>query len=154
MQTNRNHSAVSALTGYIFQYELANMMKEHLDFSNVVMESQVHGDYGVDITAEYRGKKVLIECKVSPIFSMNRLEQVLKQLSVYKSSKYKIVLAFPGELSSKQKSKLSEQDWLTVWDIDELSKIFHSQIRRSQSEELKDYSKKMSYLALQKKMNY
>ncbi|WP_059053627.1 restriction endonuclease [Paenibacillus senegalimassiliensis] len=137
MEPNRNYSAASALTGYIFQYELANMMKEHLDFSNVVMESQVHGDYGVDIAAEYRGKKVLIQCKVSPIFSMNRLEQVLKQLSVYKSSKYKIVLAFPGELSSKQKSKLSEQDWLTVWDIDELSKIFHSQIRRSQSEELK-----------------
>lgn len=137
MQSKQMYNATNALTGYIFEYELANMMKQHQDFSNVVMESLVHGDSGIDIIADYQGETVLIQCKVSPIFSKNRLEQVLKQLSVYKTSKDKVVLAFPGELSSKQKNELRKHDWLTIWDIDKLSKIFCSQIRRSQSEELK-----------------
>ncbi|MDL1164106.1 restriction endonuclease [Yersinia pestis] len=137
IQSKQMYNTTNTLTGYIFEYELANMMKQHQDFSYVIMESQGHGDSGIDIIADYRGETILIQCKVSPIFSMNRLEQVIKQLSVYKSSKDKVVLAFPGELSSKQKSDLRKHDWLTIWDIDKLSKIFYSQIRRSQSDELK-----------------
>ncbi|KAF6578401.1 restriction endonuclease [Paenibacillus sp. JJ1683] len=141
MPSKDMYAATNALKGYIFEYELANMMKQHKDFSNVRSESTIR-DTGIDIVADYRGETLLIQCKSSPIFSLSRLEQVLKQLSAYKLSKGKVVLAFPGELSSKQKSELNEYNWLTVWDIDKLSNIFYSQIKNSQSKELKDFFEK------------
>ncbi|WP_110930081.1 restriction endonuclease [Paenibacillus bouchesdurhonensis] len=126
------------LKGFIFEYELLNMMKQHKDFNNVKHENATL-DAGIDIIADYHGETLLIECKANSTFSSSRLEHVLNKLSLHKSSKGKMVLAFPGELSSKQKKKLSNYTWLNVWDIHKLADIFYEQIRNIQSEELREF---------------
>ncbi|WP_010500108.1 hypothetical protein [Paenibacillus elgii] len=128
-----------SLRGYIFQYELLNMMKHHPAFADVKTEVDLGNGESVDIVATYDSELLLIECRSGNYFSNGRLEEILKRLLRIKSSlsqPAKVILAFRGELTSIQTTKLSGY-MVNVWDINTLASLFSNQIQFIRDEELK-----------------
>jgi CRISPR/Cas system Type II protein with McrA/HNH and RuvC-like nuclease domain len=72
-------------------YFLQNLLDKHPDFRNITQEALISSEarYRADILAEQKitGKwtKVLIEIKTIPTFTKKRLDEIINQLTTYKS---------------------------------------------------------------------
>jgi len=130
----------SALRGYVFEFELLNMIRKHKEFSNINHEVLDKAGYLMaDIMTDYHGETLFIECKGATTFSLGRFEELLKKLEkIQGDSKNKRVLAFPGELTSLQQAKINNYNWLIVWDLNIIAAVFSQQIKDIQSIELRE----------------
>ncbi|MUG85699.1 HNH endonuclease [Paenibacillus timonensis] len=131
----RTHES-SHVKGFIFEYELLRMIRNHGSFSNV--QHEVNAEHA-DIKADLNGETLLIECKAASTFSDRRLDDVIKQLLIYQNSTpKKRVLAFPGELTALQMDRISDLKWLEVWDLNKIAALFSQQLKTIESYELRD----------------
>ncbi|CAM3260157.1 hypothetical protein [Moritella viscosa] len=114
---------------------LAEVMEKHPSYGSVSKDLLIGNEtrYRADILAD-RGDQgrvdcLLIECKLFPPSGQRPFEQILSQLTAYKSinTSYKLVLAIPATLKSEHLILLKNSD-IEVWDLEFLSKEFHSLI--------------------------
>ncbi len=140
MNENENTNSIK---GFIFEHELYKMICKHPDFTKIKVDDVFNGiTPPADILVEYKNQPYIIECNVLPVFSGDRLGDIIINITQYRKylkehSNAKLVLAFPGELNKYQHEQLSA-NMIEVWDINKIVEIFACQISEIQSVELKE----------------
>jgi hypothetical protein len=144
-----------------FTYFISQILEKRKDFRNIKQEvllsknTHFRGDIFIEQKIDNEWRKVLIELKVSPTFTSSRLNNILSQLSTYKSEideNVKIVLAFPGILTESDYS-LFKQKNIEIWDREFIRKTFKSEIEEIDNKLLQKYfSIKLPSLSIEKKL--
>jgi len=120
-------------------YFLQNLLDKHPDFRNIKQEALISSEarYRADILAEQKtnGKwtKILIEIKTIPTFTKKRLDEIINQLTSYKSyikGEIKLVFSFPGILPEDDNIKLRQSN-IEVWDRKFITQTFKNEIEKT-----------------------
>jgi hypothetical protein len=117
---------------------LVDLLRRNPEFSDTQTEARVSDGMIADLTTvmrrDRRPLRILIECRISASFTELGLHQTIAQIQRYRDqTKFDAyVLAFPGRISSVQRSLLERQD-IQCWDIDYITTTFPEQIKQSGS---------------------
>jgi hypothetical protein len=133
------HWSQEGLREYEFENYILQLVTLNENFRNVRHHARVSRRAWLrpDILAEERvegtWRSIIIECKSSATFTLERLNAAIAQLRVYRSlsPSSKLVLAFPGVLS-KQASQILRNSNIEIWDSSYLSHQFAYQIPKVQ----------------------
>lgn len=144
-----------------FVYFLSQILEKRKDFRNIKQEvllsakSHFRGDIFTEQKVNNKWVKVLIELKVSPTFTSSRLNDILNQLSAYKSEiggNVKIILAFPGILPESDYSILKQKN-IEIWDREYIRETFGKEIEEIDNKLLQKYfSIKSTSFSIEKKL--
>ena len=130
-----NNRGINGFREIEFVNFLAEAMDNHSSYRSMSTdvlignETRYRADILVDREEQGITDRLLIECKLFPPSGPRQFEKILSQLSVYKNlhTDYKLVLAIPATLK-KEHLHLLNNLGIEVWDLEFLSKEFHSLI--------------------------
>lgn len=133
------HGAIE-IREFEFMNALWTLMRAHREFSNLEYQPKYELDSRVllpDMVCDMNHQKIVIECKPTGPYSLQKVDTVIAQLERYGRAvgTTKQILAFPSDLLSKYTDRLHEAN-IEVWDLEAIGKIFRGQLSTIQDTKL------------------
>lgn len=125
-----------------FQHYLTTLLELHPDYSKIQLNMRINTKqrYIVDIFAQRKTEKLIIECKRYIELTISHLDAIIAQILKYQTllEKSKVVLAIPATLQEAELKILNKSN-IEVWDFNFIIKNFKQQIVDSPPSKLKDF---------------
>jgi hypothetical protein len=137
--SNCHTSQSNVIQEYEFENYLYRLLSLHDNFRYVKtnalfsQKAWILADIVAEELIEGKWQPIIIECKSSTNFTLDRLRASIAKLKNYQkiAPNSKLILAFPGTLSSEA-TKILEISRISIWDISCLSLLFVKEIPQVQ----------------------
>ncbi len=118
--------------GFEFHSRIVQMMKQNPDFTDIQSESRLkigNTPLFVDVACSYRGKRIFVEIKQRPPFTLDRLLVYISRLQQYLKIEphATLVLLFPGSMPTEYYN-IAKEKHIDIWDSERLRQLFSNQL--------------------------